>query len=210
MVNGSGVLRTKKATNQPVTVYARLNGITGQTALTITSMTIQSLAITPSAPTIAVGTKLPFSLIGTFSDGVTTVDLTRFCTLADFELPECSDRSPGRCNRSKSRIGDDHRLDQRTDTCNGDADHLQCNRSKHHGDAGDAYHRPRLIAAICSERLFSDGSTLDITSVATWTSSTPTVAVVNQKGVASSASHGQTNINATFKSVTGSTLLNVN
>ena len=57
---------------------------------------------------------------------------------------------------------------------------------------------------------FSDGSTLDITSVVTWTSSTPTVAVVNQKGVASSASHGQTNINATFKSVTGSTLLNVN
>jgi hypothetical protein len=36
------------------------------------------------------------------------------------------------------------------------------------------------------------------------------VAVVNQTGVASSASHGQTNINATFKGVSGSTLLTVN
>jgi hypothetical protein len=58
--------------------------------------------------------------------------------------------------------------------------------------------------------LFSDGSTQDITSVATWTSSTPTVAVVNQKGVASSTTHGQTNINATFKGISGLTLLSVN
>ena len=58
--------------------------------------------------------------------------------------------------------------------------------------------------------LFSDGSTQDITSVVTWTSSAPTVAVVNQKGVASSATHGQTNIKATLKGVTGSTLLSVN
>ena len=56
----------------------------------------------------------------------------------------------------------------------------------------------------------ADGSTEDITSVATWTSSTPTVAVVNQNGVASSAIHGQTNIAAQFKGVTGSTLLSVN
>jgi trimeric autotransporter adhesin len=58
--------------------------------------------------------------------------------------------------------------------------------------------------------MFSDGSTEDITSVVTWSSSTPTVAVVNQNGVASSATHGQTTINATFKSVTGSTVLSVN
>jgi hypothetical protein len=58
--------------------------------------------------------------------------------------------------------------------------------------------------------LFSDGSTQDITSVSTWTSSTPTVAVVNKNGVASSATHGQTDINATFQGVTGSTLLSVN
>ena len=58
--------------------------------------------------------------------------------------------------------------------------------------------------------LFSDGSTQDITSISTWTSSTPTVAVVNAHGLASSATHGQTTISATFRGVPGSTLLNVN
>lgn len=38
--------------------------------------TIQSLAINPATPSIAVGTNQQFSLIRTFSDGVTTVDLT--------------------------------------------------------------------------------------------------------------------------------------
>jgi hypothetical protein len=58
--------------------------------------------------------------------------------------------------------------------------------------------------------LFSDGSTQDITNVVKWTSSTPTVAVVNQSGVAASASHGTTNINAALSGITGSTQLTVN
>jgi uncharacterized protein YjdB len=59
--------------------------------------------------------------------------------------------------------------------------------------------------------LFSDGSTQDITTSSQWTSSTPAIAVINAKtGLATSASHGQTNINATFKGVTGTTLLTVN
>jgi len=44
----------------------------------------------------------------------------------------------------------------------------------------------------------------------TWSSSTSTVAVVDQSGVAASASHGTTNINATLTGITGSTQLTVN
>jgi hypothetical protein len=58
--------------------------------------------------------------------------------------------------------------------------------------------------------LFSDGSTQDITTISQWTSSSPTVAVVNQTGVAASASHGQTQIRATFKGVSNFSVLNVN
>jgi hypothetical protein len=57
---------------------------------------------------------------------------------------------------------------------------------------------------------FSDGTTQDISSVVKWTSSTPTVAVINQTGVAASATHGTTNINATLTGTTGSTVLTVN
>ncbi|HEX8926807.1 MAG TPA: Ig-like domain-containing protein, partial [Terriglobales bacterium] len=57
---------------------------------------------------------------------------------------------------------------------------------------------------------FSDNSKQDITGVSTWTSSTPAVAVVNSTGLATSASSGQTNINATFNGTTGTAVLTVN
>jgi uncharacterized protein YjdB len=76
-ISSSGVVRTKKASNQPVVIYAKLNGIIGQNSLTVTSMAIQSLQLTPANPMLAAGTTLQFKLIGTFSDGVTTVDLSK-------------------------------------------------------------------------------------------------------------------------------------
>jgi hypothetical protein len=210
MVNGSGVLRSKKATNQPVAVYARLNGITGQTAVTITSMTIQSLAITPSTPTIAVGTKQPFSLIGTFSDGVTTVDLTASARWQTSNYQDAViDRqgvATGLQAGSVTITGSVRGQTPATATLtisNATVQSITVTPATPTIALG-------ALQQFAASGTFSDGSTLDITSVVTWTSSTPTVAVVNQNGVASSASHGQTNINATFKSVTGSTLLNVN
>ncbi len=56
---------------------------------------------------------------------------------------------------------------------------------------------------------FSDGSSQDITSVSQWTSSAPGVATVNQSGVATSASQGQTNVTAAFKGVSNTAVLTV-
>jgi len=210
MVNGNGVLRTKKATNQPVPVYARLNGITGQTALTITSMTIQSLAITPSTPSIAVGTTQPFSLIGTFSDGVTTVDLTASARWQTSNYQDAVIDRQGVATGVKAGsvtiTGSVRGQTPATTTL------TVSNATIQSITVTPATPTIALgaLQQFAASGLFSDGSTQDITSVATWTSSTPIVAVVNQKGVASSATHGQTNINATVKGVTGSTLLTVN
>jgi uncharacterized protein YjdB len=210
MVNGNGVLRTKKATNQPVPVYARLNGITGQTSLTITSMTIQSLAITPSTPSIAVGTTQPFSLIGTFSDGVTTVDLTASARWQTSNYQDAVIDRQGVATGVKAGsvtiTGSVRGQTPATTTL------TVSNATIQSITVTPATPTIALgaLQQFAASGLFSDGSTQDITSVATWTSSTPIVAVVNQKGVASSATHGQTNINATVKGVTGSTLLTVN
>jgi hypothetical protein len=210
MVNGNGVLRTKKATNQPVSVYAKLNGITGQTTVTITSMTVQSLALNPPTPTIAVGTTQPFSLIGTFSDGVTTVDLTASARW------QTSNYQDAVINRQGIATGVKAGSVTITGSINGQtpatATLTVSNATVQSITVTPATPTIALgsMQQFAASGLFSDGSTQDITAVATWTSSTPTVAVVNQNGVASSATHGQTNINATFKSVTGSTPLNVN
>lgn len=56
---------------------------------------------------------------------------------------------------------------------------------------------------------FSDGSSQDITSVSQWTSSAPGVAIVDQSGVATSLSRGQTNVTAAFKGVSNAAVLTV-
>jgi uncharacterized protein YjdB len=210
MVNGNGVLRTKKATNQPVPVYARLNGITGQTMLTITSMTIQSLAITPSPATVASGTTVPFTVTGTFSDGVTTVDLTasarwQTSNYADAVINRqgvATGRTAGTVTISASVNGQTPATAALTVT-NATIQSITVAPANPTIALGS-------MQQFAASGSFSDGSTQDITSIVTWTSTTPTVAVVNQKGVASSATHGQTSITATLLGVSGSTLLSVN
>jgi len=210
MVNGNGVLRTKKAANQPVTVYARLNGVTGQTSVTITSMTIQSLAVTPSPATMALGTTLPFTLTATLSDGVTIVDLTASARW------QTSNYQDAVINRQGVATGVAAGTVTITASVNGQtpatATLTVTNATVQSITVTPANPTIALgaLQQFAASGLFSDGSTQDITSTATWTSSTPTVAVVNQNGVASSATHGQTTINATFKGTTGSTLLTVN
>jgi hypothetical protein len=210
MVNGSGVLRTKKATNQPVPVYAKLNGITGQTSLTITSKTIQSLAITPATPSIAAGTTQAFSLIATLNDGVTQVDLTPSARW------QTSNYQDAIINRQGVATGVAAGTVTISGSINGQTPATVTltisNAAIQSITVTPATPTIPLggLQQFAASGLFSDGSTEDITSVATWSSSTPTVAVVNQNGVASSATHGQTSVNATFKSVTGSTILSVN
>jgi uncharacterized protein YjdB len=210
MVNGNGILRTKKSTTKPVSVYATLNGITGTTGITITSMTIQSLAITPSAPTIAQGTTEQLSLIGTFSDGVTTVNLTpsarwQTSNYADAVVDRngvVTGRAVGSVTITASYSGQTPATTTLT-VSNATIQSITVTPATPTIALGSSQQ-------FAASGLFSDGSTQDITSIATWTSSTPTVAVVNSNGVAASATHGQTNINATFRGVTGSTLLSVN
>lgn len=210
MISGSGVLRTKKATNKPVTVYARLNGITGQTTLTITSKTIQSLAITPSPATVAMGTTVPFTLTATLSDGVTMVDLTASARW------QTSNYQDAVVNRQGVATGVAVGTVTITASVNGQtpatATLTVSNATIQSITVTPANPTIALggMQQFAASGLFSDGSTQDITSSAAWTSSTPTVVVVNQKGLASSATHGQTNINATLQGKTGSTLLSVN
>jgi trimeric autotransporter adhesin len=210
MVSGSGVLRTKKSTNQPVSVYASLNGITGQTGVTITSMSIQSLKLIPGTPTIAVGTIQPLALIGTFSDGVTTVDLS---PSARWQTSNYQDAvitrggvASGLAAGSVTITGSYGGLTPATTTL------TISNATIQSIDVTPASPTIALgsLEQFVATGTFSDGSTQDITTVSQWTTSTPTVAIVNKTGLASSATHGQTNVNATFKGTTGSTLLTVN
>lgn len=209
IVNGNGILRTKKASNQAVTVYASLNGVKGQTSVNITSATIQSLAVTPAAPTIAQGTTQQFALIGTYSDGVTTVDLTASARW------QTSNYQFAVINRQGLATGVAAGSATITATYNGNSATAALTVSNATVQTITVTPPSPTIGLgsmqqFAASALFSDGSTQDISSLVTWTSSTPTVAVINANGLASSAGHGQSQINATFQGVLGSTTLNVN
>lgn len=57
--------------------------------------------------------------------------------------------------------------------------------------------------------VFSDNTTRDVTSTATWASSSAAVATISSAGLATAQSVGSTTISAVFSSVTGSTALTV-
>ncbi|MGA9587107.1 MAG: Ig-like domain-containing protein [Terracidiphilus sp.] len=209
-ISRSGLLRTRRSVAQPIQITATLNGITGTTTLTVTTMSVTSLQLTPATPTIAVGTTLPFKLIGTFSDGITTVDLSnsaRWQTSSwRYAVMDNSGVVYGRSVGSVTISGSYGGLTPATTT-------LTVSNATLQGITVNPANPTILLGALqpfTAVGLFSDGSTQDITAISRWTSSTPGVAVINRSGVAWSASHGQTNINANVDGVTGSTLLNIN
>ena len=215
MISGSGVLRTKRTSSKPVVVSATLNGISGQTNVIVSTMTIASLQITPTTPTIAVGTTQQFSLIGTFSDGTTTVDLTasaRWLTsnwrnAVMYRSGIAYGLSPGTVSITANYRGLTSQAATLT-VSNATIQSINVTPASATVVLGSLTQQFQQFTAI---GLFSDGSSQDITAVSRWTSSTPGVAIVYwYSGLAYGASHGQTSINATFKGVTGSASLNVN
>lgn len=73
-VTAAGVVSA--VTTGASTISAARGGITGSTTLTITAKTLQSIAVTPSAFSIAAGTGQQLVATGTYSDGSTQVITT--------------------------------------------------------------------------------------------------------------------------------------
>jgi len=210
MVSSTGVLRTKNSKGKSVTVSATLNGITGTTSVNVTALTIQTLAIQPTNSTLAAGTTLQFSLIGTLSDGTTQIDLTASARW------QTSNYADAVINRLGVATGVAPGSVTITGTINGQSPATTTLTVTNATVQSIAVTPANPTIALGSSQqftatgTFSDGTTQDISSVVKWTSSTPTVAVINQTGVAASATHGTTNINATLTGTTGSTVLTVN
>jgi uncharacterized protein YjdB len=57
--------------------------------------------------------------------------------------------------------------------------------------------------------VYSDGSKVDVTGLASWTSSTSAVATVSSTGVVTGVSRGAATVSATYHSITGSATFNV-
>jgi hypothetical protein len=65
----NGVISALQASSDSARISANWEGISGNTAVTVTNATLNSLAITPSTPTLAVGTNTQLHVTATYNDG---------------------------------------------------------------------------------------------------------------------------------------------
>lgn len=185
-------------------VQASLAGISGSTTLTVTAATLQSVAVTPEPLVLPAGTSQQLTATGTFSDG-SSQDLTSQVTwtsgtpgngtvdsagLATAVLPG---QSVLRATHPGTGIFGEVTLVVTAAVLQtvtvGPADLAV--------GVGDDY-------ALTATGTYSDGSTLNLTSAAAWSSSAPGVLTVSSAGGATGVSAGTSDATATVQGVSGS------
>jgi trimeric autotransporter adhesin len=168
--------------------------------------TLQSIALNPATPNLAPGLTMPFTAAGTYSD-TTTHDLTSSAAWSTGSTAIASITSAGLLS---AVTGGSTTVTAALGSVQGSTTlavkpslvSLQvtpANPSAHVGGT----------QAFTATGTFSDGSTQNLTSSVTWTSSS-SVATIARNGTATVVSAGQTTITAMAGSVTATTLLTVN
>ena len=83
-----------------VQITAELDAVVGQTDLTVTSATLVSIEVTPTNPSVALGTSQQFAATGVFTDG-TNQDLT---AAVDWSCGDTAVATPGSTPSTRGRV----------------------------------------------------------------------------------------------------------
>jgi len=198
-----------------VTVTASVGSVTGTVSVAVTAATLASIAVTPPNPSVAKGTTQQFTATGTYSDS-TTQDITDQVTWSssDVSTATVSDAAGSKGLATTKAVG--------TTT-------ISAALSGKTGSTGLMVTQATLASiavtptnpslpanltvSFTATGTFTDGSTQDLTTQVTWSSSNAAVASVSNatgsQGTVSTHTDGTATISATKGSVNGSTLLTV-
>lgn len=201
-------------------ITATLNGVSGIGSLTVTGATLVSIAVTPVDSNLPLGMQRDFVATGTYSDA-STRDITHEVTWSSTNPTIAGvSNNPGIEGRVTARsVGGPVTITARkalvgvsgTTTVTVTPAVLQSITVT----PGNQTVSPGTVIAYTATGNYSDGSTLDLTSAATWRSSSSLRALISNhpftKGVAISVLPGNTTISARLPNlgITGSTNLNV-
>jgi len=189
--------------------------VSGTTVLTVTAAVLVSIAINPPTATIALGTTQQFTATGTFTDG-TTQDLTQsghwsstVATVATISDTAGTMGQVSTTGTGTTAIGISSGTVSGTGT-------LVVNPA---ALVSIALNPPAATIALGTTQQFTatgtytDGTTQDVTSVVTWSSSSATVAIIGNAvgsyGLATSAGQGTANVTASVNAISGSSTLSV-
>jgi uncharacterized protein YjdB len=197
------------------TITATYAGVSGTATVTITAAVLQSIAVSPSAVSIPHGLEQQLGALGTFSDG-STQDLTAAVAWLS------SDGAVAAVSNASGTQGLVYAMSEGSATVTATLS----------GIAGscDVMVTPATLQSIAVTPItasvpagyqvqftatgtLSDGSTFDVTPLATWTSSSTAIATVSTtgstRGLATGIAPGTASITATLDGISGQATLTV-
>jgi hypothetical protein len=192
-------------------VTASLSGINGSTRLTITAAALVSIAVTPALPSIALGMTKQFTATGTFTDQSTqNITTTVQWSSSAATVATISNAAGSNGLATSAGVG---------------STTITATSAAISGNTTLAVTAATLVSIAVTPAnpsialgttqqftatgTFTDSHTQNLTSTATWDSSTLTTAVVSPTGLATSLLPGTATISATSGGITGSTVLTV-
>ena len=197
------------------TITATSGNISGSATLTVTAATLSSISVTPTNPSIAKGTTKQFIATGTYSDA-TTQDISTLVTWTSSNLPAATiSNAAGSHGLATSVAAGSTTITATQGTVSGITTLNVTNATL--SSIAVTPTNPSIAMGLMKQFIatgtYSDTTTLDMTQLVTWTSSSLPVATISNaagsKGLATSVTVGSTTITAIFGIVSGTTTLTV-
>lgn len=197
------------------TITATVGNVSGTATVTVLAATLTSLAISPAAPSVPIGSTAPLTARGTYSDG-SVLDVTQSVTWVsdNTTIATVSNASGSRGvvsglvrGTTVVRASLDGQSATATLTVSGAT--LTSVAITPAAPALEVTEHQALQAT----SIYSDGSRIDITATAVWTTADPRVAIVSNalgaQGLLTAVGAGTTTVTATLGGVAGSTTVTV-
>jgi len=199
-------------------ITASLQGISGTANIVVESAALTSISVLPSNPTVPESISTSLSAIGVFGgDPNNTQDLTSAVSWTSSAASVATVSNAGGTKGDATGVAPGSSTITALFAAPGGATTvgtttLQVTNATLNAlavlpsSASITLGSPQGFAV---KGIFSDGSVIDLSTQATWTSSNVNVAVINSQGLASSVSSGTTTITASLNGVTGTAVLTV-
>ena len=208
----SGLATGVNTTTSAVTISATKNSITGSTTATVIPPSVVSIAITPNITTLAQMTRRTYTATATLANG-STLNVTSQATWSSSDTTIATvgihnglvtarsvtnNHNPVNIQASYNGVNQTVGLD----VTNATAQTLTVTPITATIPVGIG----RQFSAVAS---FSDGTTQDVSQVATWSTSPTGIANVSGSGIATGLAPGTTTVTATFETPSGNAQLTV-
>jgi len=210
-VTASSPSRVTGLTPGTSVLTASVGSISNTFTLTVSSATIVSIAITPATPSVPLGLTQQFTAQGTFSDS-TTQDITFDATWAS------SDTTVATVGNDVSNKGLAQTLKIGPTTISATFESVPGSTvltvtTPVLQKITVSPSNPSLLSLLSTNftatGTYSDGTTADITSKVTWSSSRTDIATISSTGAATTLLAGTSTITATLNGISGTTTLTV-